>query len=244
MRPILFRWRGIRVSSYPAMLYVGLVVGLLAGDATAKAGGLDGARVYAACLALLVPALIGARLASVAVEWNTYRERPRGVLRRSEGGQAMYGGLIAVPLSSPMLMLLGVPFWRFWDVATIVMLTGMIFARVGCLLNGCCAGRPTESRFGLILPDSRGVRVRRVPTQILEAGTAAGLLLVDLLVLGSHRAPPGFVFAGSLGTYALARLFFQPLRQRQRRVAGIPAIGAVSTVLVGVAVFSLVFRVQ
>jgi hypothetical protein len=29
----------------------------------------------------------------------------------------MYGGLVVVPLSPPLLALLGLPFWAFWDVA-------------------------------------------------------------------------------------------------------------------------------
>src|SRR5439155_2495456 len=102
MRPVLFTWRGHAVPSYPAMLYVGLVLGLVAGNLAANATGLDGARVYAASVALLPLALVGARLVSVLANWGAYRGRTRRVWRRSEGGQAMYGGLVAVPVSVPL----------------------------------------------------------------------------------------------------------------------------------------------
>lgn len=235
MRPVLLRWRGRDIPSYPAMLYLGLVFGLAAGNVAAKASGLNGARVYAASLILLFPALLGARLASVVGHWSAYRGTPGRVWRRSEGGQAMYGGLVAVPLSPPLLAALGLPFWEFWDVAIFTMLTGMIFARVGCLLNGCCAGRPTESRFGLIVVGQQGVRTRRIPMQLIE-GSLGAILLAGASVLAALRAPPGSVFTASLAAYALARLFLQPLREVQSRVTSISALRVSSAVLLAVAV--------
>jgi phosphatidylglycerol:prolipoprotein diacylglycerol transferase len=131
----------------------------------------------------------------------------------------MYGGLVAVPLSIPLLAALHVPFAAFWDVATFSMLTGMAFTRVGCLLNGCCAGRSTTSWFGLVLPDARGVRVRRVPTQLLEAGVAVALL-AGSAALAATRPPDGVVFTATVAAYAAARVLIQPLRERQSRLAG------------------------
>jgi len=238
MLPVLFRWRGRAVPSYPAMLYLGVVFGLVAGDVAANASGLNGARVYIASLLLLPVALVGARLASVIGNWSEWRRVPGRIWRRSEGGQAMYGGLVAVPASLPLLAVLGVPFWAFWDVATFTMLTGMVFARVGCLLNGCCAGRPTEGRFGVVLPNHEGVRTRRVPTQFLEAGLGA-ILLAPAAVLLASKAPPGSVFTETLAVYALARLFLQPLREHQGRVAGMPALRAASAALLGLALLSM-----
>src|SRR6266536_1616792 len=238
MLPVLFRWRGRAVPSYPAMLYLGVVFVLVAGDVAANASGMNGARVYIASLLLLPVALVGARLASVIGNWSEWRRVPGRIWRRSEGGQAMYGGLVAVPASLPLLAVLGVPFWAFWDVATFTMLTGMVFARVGCLLNGCCAGRPTEGRFGVVLPNHEGVRTRRVPTQFLEAGLGA-ILLAPAAVLLASKAPPGSVFTETLAVYALARLFLHPLRESQGRVAGVPALRAASAALLGLAVLSM-----
>jgi phosphatidylglycerol:prolipoprotein diacylglycerol transferase len=197
--------------------------------------------VYVATLVLLAPALIGARLASVVGNWGAYRETPGRIWRRSEGGQAMYGGLAAVPASIPLLAVLHLPFWAFWDVATFTMLTGMIFTRVGCLLTGCCAGRPTDSRFGLMLPDARGVRVRRVPTQPLEAALAA-IILAGAAVLAASEPPAGSVFAGSLAVYALGRLFLQSLREDQSRVRGVPALRAASLALLVLALSFILSR--
>jgi phosphatidylglycerol---prolipoprotein diacylglyceryl transferase len=243
MRPVLFTWRGRAVPSYPAMLYLGAVAGLAAGNVAANATGLNAARVYGASLVLLPVALVGARLASVVGNRKVYRGTPGRIWRRSEGGQAMYGGLIAVPLSVPLLAVLHLPFWAFWDVGAFTLLTGMVFARVGCLLTGCCAGRLTRSRFGMLLADHRGVRARRIPTQLLEAGV--GIVLLGAAAgMAAAQAPPGAVFTGSLGAYALARLFLQPLRATQSRVAGIPALRAVSVALFVYALVSILPRLS
>ena len=46
MRPILFQWHGYRVFSYPAMLYVGTVLGVLAGNRVVYSVGLEAFRVW------------------------------------------------------------------------------------------------------------------------------------------------------------------------------------------------------
>jgi prolipoprotein diacylglyceryltransferase len=233
MRPVAFRWRGRAVPSYPAMLYLGIVFGLAAGNAAAHATALDAARVYVASLILLIPALLGARIASVAANWDTYRRAPSLIWRRSDGGQVMYGGLVAVPVSVPLLAVLHLPFLAFWDVGAFTMLTGMVFTRIGCLMTGCCSGRATHGRFGIVLADHRGIAIRRVPIQLLEAALGA-LILAGAAVLAASKPPAGSVFAGSLAAYGLGRVFLQPLRERQSRVRGVPALRATSAVLIAV----------
>src|SRR5262249_35439152 len=145
--------------------------------------GLDPARTFAAMLLLILPALVGARLLHVAAHWPAYRRDPGRIWRRSEGGAAMYGGLVlAFLLSLPLLAGLSLPVGAFWDAATVTMLIGMVFTRAGCLLNGCCAGRPAEGPLALWLPDARGVWRRRLPTQLLEGGLGAVLLAGSVLL--------------------------------------------------------------
>ena len=185
MRKVLFSWHGVPVYSYPAMLYLGLVAGVFSGVWVAQNFGMNADRFAVAMVILLVPALVGARLYFVFTRWDVYRREPRRIWRRSEGGMAMYGGLIlAVPLSFPLLRAMDLPFAAFWDAATFTMLLGMAFTRVGCLLNGCCGGRPTATWFALDLPDDRGIWKRRYPTQLIEVAFALLLLTAALALRG------------------------------------------------------------
>ena len=104
------------------------------------------------------------------------------------------------------------PFAAFWDAATFTMLVGMIFTRVGCLLHGCCAGRPSGHRLALHLPDAHGHWERRHPVQLFELATAA-VLLAGAVAIATAGAFPGAIFLFALAGYGCARAILDPLRQ-------------------------------
>jgi phosphatidylglycerol---prolipoprotein diacylglyceryl transferase len=239
MRPVLIQWRGITVPSYPALLYVGLVIGVIVEDSVARLVGLPRERVLLATVLLLTVALIGARLLFVATHWQVYRRALRRTWRRSEGGAAMYGGLLlALPVSVPLLAALDLSFLDFWDVATFPLLIGTIFTRIGCLLHGCCGGRPAEGAFTFVLPDHRGIRRRRSPTQLLEAGWAA-LLLLGAVMLWDWRPFSGALFLSTLAAYGIGRFALQPTRQTQDRFGMLDVQQAISTALTALCLLSL-----
>src|SRR5215472_3462261 len=242
MRPVLFRWRTLTIWSYPAMLYVGLLFGLGAGCLAAMVAGMNIFRVYLATMILLVPALIGARLLYVASEWKHYRREPRRIWNRREGGFMMYGSVPLMLLCSvPLLWILRVNFGSFWDVSTFTILVGMIFTRVGCLLNGCCAGRITHGPFGLYLPNHAGVWRKRIPSQILEIFCGAGLLLAAIVM--RRRMPfPGALFLTALLSYCSVRLILEWLRERESHARQSPVAYAMSALFVLSSICALAFK--
>jgi phosphatidylglycerol:prolipoprotein diacylglycerol transferase len=170
MRRVLFLWFDHPIYSYPAMLYVGIVLGIYAQLYATLSIGLDVTQTLMATLLLLVIALLGARLLHVVSNWRTYQGRPWLILKFSSGGASMYGGLLmGVPLSIPVLAALQIPFATYWDTCSFTMLVGMIVTRAGCFMNGCCAGRPSSGWWAINLPNYKGVWRRRIPLQILEA---------------------------------------------------------------------------
>jgi phosphatidylglycerol:prolipoprotein diacylglycerol transferase len=189
-----------QVSPYLAMLYLGCVAGVYAGAAVADAEGLDASRFALVAAGLLVPAFAGARLWFVLQHLDRFRAEPRVAWRTSQGGASLYGGLVlGVVASIPVLALADVPFWSFWDAASVTMLVGLIFTRFGCAMNGCCGGR-----FG------------RFPTQLLEAGWAAIVLAGAIAVRGT--LPDGALFAGVVAAYGAGRAVLEPTRESPRRV--------------------------
>jgi phosphatidylglycerol:prolipoprotein diacylglycerol transferase len=152
---------------------------------------------------------------------------------------AMLGAVPCMLVASvPLLAWIGLPFWRFWDAATFCILTGMVFARVGCLLNGCCSGRETAGALGIRLPDQHGVWARRVPLPPMEAVVGALLLLGAALAMPRLRAP-GALFLLVVAAYAATRLALQPLRAERERVAGLDPQLAISAALVALALAAL-----
>jgi phosphatidylglycerol:prolipoprotein diacylglycerol transferase len=242
MRPVLFRWRGLTVYSYPAMLYVGLVFGIAAGNVAAHVAGLDTFHVFVATCVLIVPALVGARLLHVFSHWDVYRDNRSRIWDRSEGGQAMYGGfLIAVPLSVPLLAVLHLPFGAFWDIASFTMLVGMMFTRIGCLLNGCCAGRPSTVWGSMYLPDHLGTWEKRIPTQLLEAGWAVALLALSIWIWPRLPFPGGLFLFVSAG-YACGRLILESTRDFGRAGRRFTLHHAISVLIIALSLVALTGR--
>lgn len=239
-RRYLFSWRGVDIPGYTAMLYLGCVAGVLAGATVAGSAGLERSRVALATIVLLIPALAGARLLFVVEHWSVYRREPRRIWRRSEGGAALYGGLLlSVLVSVPVLASFELPFWRFWDTASYTMLIGLIFTRVGCLMHGCCAGRATSGRLGVWLPDHHGVWQRRIPTPLLEAGWAA--LVLAAAALARAGAPSaGAVFLGVLAAYGAGRLLLETTRASAGSGGSRANIAFSALLLVGGSIFLIV----
>ncbi len=242
MRPVLFHVRGVPIHSYLAMLYLGMVAGVEAGDIAAHAAGMDSFRVLLALLLLLGPALIGARLLYVACHWRIYRESPHRIWNMKEAGAAQYGGiLLALPLSVPLVQVLHLSWGGFWDVAVFTAVVGVIFGRFGCLLNGCCAGRRSNSFLALYLPNAHGVRARRLPTQFLEAGWAAAMLITAMLIR-SKMPFQGALFWVIAAPYAAGRLVLLSMREPEPGARKFTIQHGVSAGLILLSLAMLVYR--
>ena len=223
------------------MLYVGLLAGVFAGAWAAQRSGMSADRFAIAITILLIPALAGSRLYFVLTRWDLYRRDPARIWRRTEGGMSMYGGFIlAVPLSIPLLRLLGLPFGSFWDAAALTILLGMAFTRIGCFLNGCCGGRPSEAWFALSLPDHHGIWRRRIPTQLMEMAFA--LVLFGVALALRNVAPfPGAIFCLVLAGYGAGRWVLESLREDETAGLDKTTMQATSILLVIAALIGLAF---
>lgn len=225
-----------RFPYYAAGLYVGLVAALAVADRLARWSGIDPLRLVAAFLLAIPVCLAGARALVVVLGWPHFRARPREILALSKGGAAMYGALPPLfLLSIPLARWIGIPLGTFWDAALVSILAGMIPTRLGCLGAGCCAGRRTSSRLGLVLRDIDGVRARRYPSPLFEALLGAVLLAASLLAWG--RQPfPGALALAIVAAYGAGRFALEELRrERPRRYAGLGAYQWMSLALVAVA---------
>jgi prolipoprotein diacylglyceryltransferase len=185
--------------------------------------------------------MIGARLMFVATHWPVYRRDPQRMWRRSEGGAGLLGGFVlAVAASPPLLAAMAIPFGAFWDVGSFVMLIWSIFGRLGCLLHGCCSGRPSAGLLSLHLPDHDGIWCRRFPTQLLEAGLGL-VLLASAAALWDERPFPGALFISVVLAFGVGRIALQPMRDEQDRVASVNIQQAVCAALVALSLAALLW---
>jgi phosphatidylglycerol---prolipoprotein diacylglyceryl transferase len=127
----------------------------------------------------------------------------------------------AVVAGGAALLLLRLPMGTFADAVAPGLFLGMSVGRLGCFFGGCCAGRPTTSRWGL-WASNRRIGAHRIPTQLMESliCLAIGALALALVVAAPPRAGrAGTVFVGAVSAYTICRQLLLPFRAEPRKSA-------------------------
>lgn len=217
MLPVLFAWRGIVLHSFPVMIYAALLTALIVTVQLGQAAGLDPDRIAAAVLLSYVPAFACARALYVARHWDHFREDPIRMLRRSEGGLSLFGGMFGMFAGiAPLSWMFGLPLAPLFDALVPGVLAGLAVAKVACVLNGCCCGHESDHWCAAKLPDERGRWRRRLPAPFLEMGWA--LVVFTLAVAALQLSPrPGLVACGALALHTAGRMVLQGLRDEGAR---------------------------
>ena len=205
-RPTLFVFGpGVRPWSWPLLVGIGaLLAGVVQGALLARSG----TNVAAASLVTLVGCVlgfVGAKSWYLAVK----RQHPRNFLT---AGACIQGFLlVAVVVLAIGGAVTHIGTGRLLDATTPGLFLGMAIGRPGCFLTGCCAGRPTASRWGLWSSDRR-IAVRRIPVQLWEAFAALVIGLVTLVVTVATTVPEGTLFVGATAAYTAVRQLLFPFR--------------------------------
>ncbi|MFP5335726.1 MAG: prolipoprotein diacylglyceryl transferase [Actinomycetes bacterium] len=210
---IRVRAPGARLWAWPALVTAGAVLGVTAQGLLAWQVGLPVQRLLLLTITASLLGLLGAK----AYYLLTHPRELRSVLT---SGMSVQGFVIVVlGLLVTGSLALGLPWRAVLDVSAPGLLLGMTVGRLGCLLGGCCAGRPTASRWGMWLSDRR-LGMRRIPVQLLESALAAvsgAGALIAVLVLGTSG--DGLVFVAALAAYVAGRQVLFPLRDTPRLTA-------------------------
>lgn len=217
----------VRLWAWPGLVLLGAVLAILVQAALAVDAGVNALMVLALSVTGCLLGVGGARV------WHLVLNR-QPLSQFMNAGACIQGFLVtALAVLAGGSALLGLPVLTVLDVSTPGILLGMAVGRPGCFLTGCCAGRPTASRFGLMSSDRR-VLVRRVPVQLIEAASALALGILGLvMLLGPVRPIPGIAFLGSFAAYTLVRQLLFPLRVGTRTRRGrVVTIVACSLVLI------------
>ena len=157
------------------------------------------------------------------------------VLRRRERrveGWCIHGFLVGIVAAAAAgFAVFHLPVGVFLDASTPGVLVGMAIGRVGCFFGGCCAGRPTASRWGLWSVLDQRVGMRRIPTQLMESLLALVIGLAALVTLLGRGSLGGALFVAAIAAYTLGRQGILRLRggpAKSARITELTAIAAAS----------------
>jgi phosphatidylglycerol:prolipoprotein diacylglycerol transferase len=160
-----------------------------------------------------------------------------------QGGLAYYGGfLFAVPVGLYYAKRKQLGILRIADVCSPVVAFGLFFGRLGCFLNGCCYGRPTDLPWGVDFPTVAG-HVHVHPTQLYESIGCLALFALLLFVAKPMKRRHGDVFAWLLLGYGALRFLLEFLRDDERgALAGLSTSQWIGIPLIAWGVFWLFVR--
>ena len=126
---------------------------------------------------------------------------------------------------------------------------GHVIGRLGCLMAGCCYGRPADVPWAITFTDpfafanvGTPLNVPLHPTQVYEAGAELIILILLLATERKGRTYPGRTFWGYMLLYAVSRFAIEFYRADERGfLMGLSTSQFISVVLAPLSLFMLFY---
>ena len=234
MRPILFHIGETGVPAFFFMIMIAALVATYVATKIAKSEGLSEVYVLDMGIIAVVASIIGARVFHILVEApGYYWEDPIRVFYFWQGGFVSLGAFTFSIIGWIVYLRyrkVNVP--RYLDIGALSAPVIIFFVRIGCLLTGCCYGKPTGCPISITFTDPGSTayfyypNTPLCPTQIINMINAVIMFCV-LYFVYKRRKFFGQVGASFLIYYGISRFLIEFLRGDADR--GIYFGGIVST---------------
>ncbi len=155
MFPELLRipFTDLTIKSYGTLMVVGFLVAVHVLRWLGRREGIDPILITNASLYSLIAGIVGARIFYVLHYPEQFQEGWLSVFKIWRGGLEFLGGVfLAVAVLIAYLAYHKLPLRKTLDVLAIGLMVGLGFGRIGCFLNGCCFGRPSDLPWAVRFP--------------------------------------------------------------------------------------------
>jgi phosphatidylglycerol:prolipoprotein diacylglycerol transferase len=219
MRPFLFHIGDVGVPSFFFMIMIGALAATFFAAHMAKREGADPLAMLDFGIIAIIASVIGARIFHILVENPSYYwENPLRVFYFWQGGFVSIGAYLASVLGWVIyIRKRRLHPWRYLDLAMTGVPLVIFFVRVGCLMTGCCYGKPTDFFLYLVFDNPSSVAGYYHLGQKLHATQPyfminALIMWVILLLVYRYRRFYGQVLAAFFIYYGVTRFFIEFLR--------------------------------
>jgi phosphatidylglycerol:prolipoprotein diacylglycerol transferase len=155
MHPKLFEIPFINwpVGTYGPMLVIGFLAAITLIRHLSQRYQTDPQHITNAALYSLIGGVIGARLFYAIHYFDSYRNNLFDIFKVWKGGLELLGGVIvAIAIILIYLIYHKLTIRRYLDILAIGLMLALVFGRIGCFLNGCCFGKPTDFPLAVRFP--------------------------------------------------------------------------------------------
>jgi phosphatidylglycerol:prolipoprotein diacylglycerol transferase len=219
MFPDLFSIGPFTLHTYGLFVATGFLVGLMVTIKIGKAEGITPQQTMDIGFLMILAAIVGSRLLYVLMNISYYTERPMDVLKMWQGGLVFSGGIVCVILTVTWYTRRHqLSFWKMADMWAPAMAIGQGIGRIGCFMAGCCYGKPTGSRWGVVFTNPHSLAPLNIPLHPTQLYSSVSNFIIFFILLLLHRKKrfDGQVFLWLLVLHSTARLFVERFRGDDR----------------------------
>lgn len=226
---------------------IALIAALILACFRAKKRGLNDDICYGILFSGVIVGYLCSKLTFVIVEWDSFIKDPKMFL--SSSGFVVIGGLVGGVLGAwAYCSIKKVKFIDYFDLCAPSIAIAQGFGRIGCFMAGCCYGRETTSKFGVVFPHGSyaPAGVKLIPTQLISSGLDF-LNMAFLLLLAKKAKKKGVVSATYIITYSIGRFLLEYLRNDPRGAVGILSTSqffSIITLSAGIIYLLIALKVQ
>lgn len=206
LKPILFYIGRFPVESYPVFLFIALVTGIIVYMIQLKLDRITKSNALYIAIFAIIFGTIGSKLPIIIMYWNQINSDPNS-LDILMSGRTIVGGLIGGAAGTFLAKKIFKIKERLGNQIAIPVAAGMAVGRLGCLMRGCCYGKPTGLPWGIDFGD----HIMRHPTQIYEMIFNVALVFV-LAWKKTRGVKPGELFRIFLNCYMSFRFLLEFIR--------------------------------
>lgn len=196
----------MRTVFYYSMLGAGLLIAIAIAVVCGKYRGLSKRNSVMFTITGFLSGVLGAMLMSII--YNVYLDALYGGPSHETSRFSLFGALLFMPF---LLMIpakkLQLSFGELSDTIAPGVFAVLTTGKIGCFVNGCCAGIP--STCGVINPIS-GAEV--VPIQLYEAAFTFVLVAAGIFAIKKIKALRGILYPVTLALYCVGRFCAEFLR--------------------------------
>ena len=180
------------------------------------------------CFAAMIGGVLGARIFYVIQNFDQYSGNLIEIIRVDHGGLVFFGGFFGAVLAIIWsIKRNNLYFPETADLLASGLPLGQAIGRLGCLINGCCFGTPSQIWCSVRYPPGDSVWTTQIlqnligsdaleplgvlPVQVFQSGTNL-LIWLSLIVIGPKLKVKGQVFSLYLILYPLGRFLIEFMR--------------------------------
>lgn len=212
----------ITIYWYGIMVALGFVCAVSMLMLNRKHAGVESDQISDIALYGMVSGILGARIFYVVQFWDQYRGNLPEIFRIDHGGLVFYGGFIcSIGTILTYCRMKKLVVLNVLDIFGPALAIGHAFGRMGCFLNGCCYGKPSDIFCAVRFPEGSAPATAFPgkslhPVQIYESIFNIILAVALTLLLRKAKLKSGMIASTYLIAYGIARFLFEFLRGDHR----------------------------